>query len=244
MLALLLTVSPSVRHEAARIAVQAKADRQAGEFKNALREAQKAYALVPKPGLLLEIAEDHRGLGNWTEATTFYERYLATRPTGPGRALVKKRLAEAKGHAGQGGGDVLALAPLTATPLVAPAAPPPEAPLPPPPIVELSAPPPAAPVAAVTEPPPASGGEVTEAAPRHSRALAYSLIGIGAAAAVVAVVGWVEVSSYDGYVGTIASGTPASQAISRYNQANTWQVVAIATSIAAGLAGGAVAFTW
>jgi hypothetical protein len=105
----------------------------------------------------------------------------------------------------------------------------------PPPIVELP----------VGFTPAWTAGEVAEGAPKkHSRVLAYSLIGVGAAAAVVAVIGWVEVSSYNGYAGSIAAGTPGAQALSRLSQANAWQDVAIVTSIGVGLAGGAVALTW
>lgn len=194
----------------------------------ALGQALRAYALMPKPALLLEIAQDQSGLGKWGEAAKFYDLYLATHPTGPSKALAKKGYAEAKEHVDAG--DLMAVVPLGAAP---------------PPVV--AAPPPPPPVAPVPDPAPVwapTTAEATEGAPPHSHVLAYSLAGVAVAAAVFAVIGWAEVASYNGYVGSLAAGTPGSQALSRQSQANTWQIVAIGTSIATGLAAGAVVLTW
>ncbi|HUB05874.1 MAG TPA: hypothetical protein VMB50_02675 [Myxococcales bacterium] len=248
--------SASERHEADRLGAQAKADRLAGGFKAALGEATRAWQTYPRPVFLLEIAEDHRGLGEWAEAATYYERYLATRPAGANRALARKHFAEAKSHL-RGGGDVLAVAPLAPGPapaanplepaplVAAPLAP---APLAPPPVTQAQPPP--APPAAVADPfSTGTAGEVSQSAPaHHSHVLAYTLIGVAAASAVVAVIGWGNVVSYNNFEGSVASSNAgtfaATDAVSRKNQAQTWWDVGLATTIVAAVAGGAIAFTW
>ncbi|MHB8416747.1 MAG: tetratricopeptide repeat protein [Myxococcales bacterium] len=265
LLALFVSVVPasaSARHEADRLGAQARADRLAGAYRPALGEASRAYKLFPRPLFLFEMAEDHRGLGEWADALAYYERFLATRPAGGNRAIAKKHLAEAKSHTRSSAVDVLAVAPLAPSPLTAAplaAAPPASAapapnslevaPLAPPPVVEAPAAPPAPPAAVASAPPAGPEGEVAQEAPaHHSRWLAYTLIGLAGASAVVAVVGWANVASYNGYVGSIQQGPPKqTQAVAAKNaqsQAGTWQGAAIATTVVAALAGGSVAFAW
>ncbi len=240
LLALLIAVSPDARQDADRIAAQAKAHREAGSFKVALEEAQRAFIIYPKSAYLLEIALDQSALGKWTEAARVYQRYLTTKPKGENKQLAEKGLAEAQAHQ-SGDADPLAIAPLTPAPAPAPEAEPLataapltpastafEAQLAPPPLVELPA--------------------VSEPAPKaHSRVLAYTLIGVGAVAAVFAVIGWVEVANYNSYVGGLKLGGPGStgqNALSQQSAANTWWDVGLTTTIVAGLAGGGAAFTW
>jgi hypothetical protein len=237
LLALLIAVSPEVQQQADRLMAQAKANRAAGAFKDALDEAQRAYILVPKPAYLLEIAQDQSGLGKWMEAARVYEHYLATKPKGAARAQAEKALADARAHENEAPPpDPLAIAPLTP---VAPAAP--EAAAPAAPISDSSrafeaqlAPPPIVELPATSE----------EGPKRHSHVLAYSLIGVAAASVVFAVIGWVEVASYNSFVGSLKAGASGQNALSQQSSANSWQDVAITTTIVAGLSGGGVALTW
>jgi hypothetical protein len=52
----------------------------AGRFKEALEQLTVAYSLDPQPDLLYAIAQVHVKLGDCTQAITFYERFLSTRP--------------------------------------------------------------------------------------------------------------------------------------------------------------------
>jgi tetratricopeptide (TPR) repeat protein len=58
-----------------------------GKYKEALEELTLAYALDPKPELLYAIGQVHVQIGNCSEAISFYERFLATKPAkGPAGA--------------------------------------------------------------------------------------------------------------------------------------------------------------
>ncbi|HEY5934931.1 MAG TPA: hypothetical protein VIU61_09855 [Kofleriaceae bacterium] len=52
----------------------------AGRYKEALNELTIAYTLSPMPDILYAIAQVHVKLGDCTQAITFYERFLGTRP--------------------------------------------------------------------------------------------------------------------------------------------------------------------
>lgn len=51
-----------------------------GKLPEALAELKEAYVLDPRPELLFAIGQIHVGLGQCTEAITYYERYLGTKP--------------------------------------------------------------------------------------------------------------------------------------------------------------------
>lgn len=275
------TPSPSARHQAERLAAEARADRVNGSFKAPLEKAQHAYELYPNAAFLLEIARDYSLLSDWAHAKSYYERLLATHPSGPNRGAAKRGLAQAKEHL-KSGGDALAVTPLGGSPAPAPleatplaparlaaaplsAAPLTSAPLAPstptegadevapPPIVEAPAPQtaqatPAPPPADTTlAPAPAVEGpseEIAKEAPHHpSHALGHTFIGVAAASAIEAGVGWVEFASLNSQIGS-ASGIPATTVKGWQGTARTWDAVAIATTIVAGLAGGAAALAW
>jgi hypothetical protein len=262
LLALALAVSPSARHEAEQLYQSARADEAAGSVKMALTEATHAFALDPKPAYLLEIAQCQKTLGRWSEAAAAYQRYLAY-PQVKNRAAAKQSLAEVQSHLSNApAAGPLAIAPLVASPLVAaPAAPPPTAapattaagptPVATAPPVQASSkpePPPSAPVAAVTDSPAALSGEVSsDQTSGHTRVWAYTLIGVAVAAAAFGAVGWVNVASYNGYVSSVASGQVTSSGLSaqqNLSSAQTWQIVAISTTIGTVLAAGGAALTW
>lgn len=66
-----------------------------GQFAEALKEYLEAYDLKPLPGLLFNVAQCHRQLGQYERAAFFYRRYLALSPRPPKNAqMVKKLIAE------------------------------------------------------------------------------------------------------------------------------------------------------
>jgi tetratricopeptide (TPR) repeat protein len=248
VLALVLAVSASNRHEAEDLYRAARSDQASGSPKMALTEATHAYALDSKPMYLLEIAECQRDLGRWAEAAVSYQRYLAVAPA-RNRSAAKKALAEVQSHLGNlppakpAAGGELAIAPLVATPLLAPPAAEPPAP-PRTPVTAL--PPPPAPPAAVSDTPEVGAVSAGEE-DGHTRIWAYSLVGLAVASAAVGTVGWVNVASYNSYVSSVTSGelvSTGSTARQNLSSAQTWQIVAIATTIATGLAAGGAVFTW
>ena len=98
-----------------------------GNYSEAIREFTAGYALVPKPGFLLNLAQAHRRLNHFAQAREFCERFLAEAPTTePERGQVWTLLAEIQREQA-----------LTPRP---PPEPPPMAPLAPPPGAELLAP--------------------------------------------------------------------------------------------------------
>jgi hypothetical protein len=95
-----------------------------------------------------------------------------------------------------------------------------------------------APAAAVEEPPPRG----------RTHALAWTLGALGLAAGVVAIVGGVEIASFNSGVNAVNAGSappPSSGlAASQRSAAQTWQIAAIACSVAAAAGLTAAAFTW
>ncbi len=65
-----------------------------GKFEDALKGYEAAYDGKPLPGLLFNIAQCHRNLGNHERALFFYRRYLALDPATPNHALVEELIAE------------------------------------------------------------------------------------------------------------------------------------------------------
>jgi tetratricopeptide (TPR) repeat protein len=82
----------------------ALAAQDAKDYDTAIELYQKAYALVPHPVLLFDIAQAHRLAGRVDNAITFYKRYLDADPNGPQAStahdilaeIAAKRAAEAK----------------------------------------------------------------------------------------------------------------------------------------------------
>jgi len=66
----------------------------AGQFTEALGELTLAFALDPDPQLLFAIGQVHVKLGHCTEAITFYERFLATKPRAEEAATVRQAIAK------------------------------------------------------------------------------------------------------------------------------------------------------
>src|SRR5262245_38147581 len=83
--------------EAARAIVQ-KADRlyKLASYQEALEQYSSAYELYPAPGLLFNIGQCHRNLGNYERAVYFFEAYLKEEPKGAGASMAKQLLKESR----------------------------------------------------------------------------------------------------------------------------------------------------
>jgi tetratricopeptide (TPR) repeat protein len=71
---------------------QGRAAYREGRFADAGRLLREAYALVPEPVLLYNLARAHEGLGEFPEAIDAYERYLATAKDIPDRGAIERKL--------------------------------------------------------------------------------------------------------------------------------------------------------
>jgi len=65
-------------------------------WRKALDELNIAYTLDPEPELLYAIAQLHVALGECPQAITFYERYIASKPTEAREAVARKAIAICK----------------------------------------------------------------------------------------------------------------------------------------------------
>jgi tetratricopeptide (TPR) repeat protein len=66
---------------------------EAGRFDDAIHEYLAAHELVPEPVLLFNVALAYRAKGDHDWAATYFERYLALDPDGPGAAEARETLA-------------------------------------------------------------------------------------------------------------------------------------------------------
>ena len=85
---------PARRAQAKKLARQATRKYNAGLYREALEGYTRSYDTFPAPGLLFNIAQCHRGLGDHAAALRGYEAYLRERPDAPNRALVEELMAE------------------------------------------------------------------------------------------------------------------------------------------------------
>jgi tetratricopeptide (TPR) repeat protein len=93
---------PAARAEARSTTQRATRFYDHGRFEQALEGYQQAYALFPAPGLLFNIAQCHRELGQHQLAIERFEQYLRERPDAPNRALVLDLTAESRAALAQG----------------------------------------------------------------------------------------------------------------------------------------------
>jgi tetratricopeptide (TPR) repeat protein len=65
-----------------------------GAYREAIEKFKAAYQLEPAPGLLYNLGQAHRLLGDCEQALVMYRRFLATAPTGPTRERAEARIAD------------------------------------------------------------------------------------------------------------------------------------------------------
>jgi len=228
-------VSPQAELEAKELARRSQREYDLEHPDEALRDIERAYLLDPRPGLLFNLGQCHRKLHHWEQAETAYRSYLHYRPDAPNREVVLELIEEMRQERLRAPPPVV-IVPLPApvpVPRVAPspprAKPPPRSPAPP----VAKAPPP---TAGPAVPPPIPPNVWAEDLPRphRSHAAAWTFVGVGAAAAIVAVVGAVEVSQYESTASDVGNEqanrqnpvTPSySSVASLESQALTWRAV-------------------
>lgn len=80
--------------QARKLAAQAQAHFDLGEYQEAIRDFRDAYRLVPSPGFLYNLGQSYRLEGDCVSATTMYENYLRLAPKSRYRPIVKKHLSK------------------------------------------------------------------------------------------------------------------------------------------------------
>lgn len=88
--------SRRARARAKRHYKRGKAAFDGGRFREALREYQRAYAVLPLPGLLFNIGQSHRNLGHYEQAIAAFRLYLRKSPEASNRPAVERLIAELK----------------------------------------------------------------------------------------------------------------------------------------------------
>ena len=82
------------RREASEHVQRGDAFKESADYAAAAREYQKAYALVPHPVLIFNLAQVHRLAGDRERAIEHYERYLAADPNGRASRQARQFAAE------------------------------------------------------------------------------------------------------------------------------------------------------
>jgi tetratricopeptide (TPR) repeat protein len=85
------------RATAKKLAQKATRKYNLGQYRDALDGYTRAYDTFPAPGLLFNIGQCHRGLGDHEQAIRSYEAYLREQPDASNRTLVEELLAEEEG---------------------------------------------------------------------------------------------------------------------------------------------------
>jgi tetratricopeptide (TPR) repeat protein len=228
ILLLQLIATPTDLREAERLVHASMSDYDLGFFDKALHEAEDAYRRDPLPLILFNIGQCHRALEHWEKAAFYFRRYLQKLPDAPNRALVESLLTAIDYK-------------LKAQQLPAPA---------PAPVVVVAAPPPPAssPATPVSIAPTALEASVT---PPHSHTTAWVLGAVTLACVAVAVVGIVEVQSYESLRGQLATERSYTQwqrdsttVLGEASGATSWEVAAITAGAAALATGTGAVLTW
>jgi hypothetical protein len=236
-------------------------------FELALRHAEEAYRLDPRPEILFNLAQCHRGLHHWDQAAFLYKRYLAKLPDAPNHKIAEELLAEMQQRSkDQPKSSPPALGPKTAG--QAPAIQPPPVVLAAPPVVLAPEPPTAAPpTKTAPEPPiaapPAKTAPAPAAAiepriekplhPRRSHATSYALGAVAVVGVVLTVIGIVYVENFESVLGRLNSTKVESYAAwtadeataaSEQPHARGWEWVAGVSATVAAATGTSAVLTW
>jgi tetratricopeptide (TPR) repeat protein len=83
-----------LREQARRLVTEGQAAQDGGRYDEAIALYERAYALVPHPELLYNLAQAHRLKGDLDPALAHYRRYLAIDPKGRVSADARRRVTE------------------------------------------------------------------------------------------------------------------------------------------------------
>ena len=103
LLAAVAAAMPALGRDAAEVRARdqfrvGQAAYAAGEYERALTAFSAAYGLQPVPGLLFNIAQCHRKLGNYERAAVFFQQYLYLSPSNENTSTVRALLIEAQAN--------------------------------------------------------------------------------------------------------------------------------------------------
>jgi tetratricopeptide (TPR) repeat protein len=157
-----------------------------GKYNEAIEEYQKVYLLADDPNMLFNIAQCYKLSDRPEEAVRFYRNFLRRSPNAPNRTLVEKLIAELEKQIDEKKKTAPTTPPTTPPPTET--APPPNTTSPPPPATTTpppmtTMPPPTEPAGTVVQP-----IQPVEPPPPKSRALPYTLLGVGGALIVTSVI--------------------------------------------------------
>jgi tetratricopeptide (TPR) repeat protein len=96
--------------EARQLASRAQVHFDLGEYEQAVVAYREAYRLVPSPGLLYNLGQAYRLMGDCVAATTMYRNYLRLAPRSEYRSMVRRHLTNLEDcyQERTGGGVILA----------------------------------------------------------------------------------------------------------------------------------------
>jgi tetratricopeptide (TPR) repeat protein len=190
-----------------------------GKYPEAVDEYQKVYEIDGDPVMLYNIAQAYRLNDQPQEAIHFYRRYLQRAPEARNREDVERKIAaqekliDEKRKAAAAVQPPPSTTPQTTKPKVEPAEPPP--------------PPPPAPVVTIPTPPPQPEGPSTT-----RRIVGWSMIGVGVAADVVAIIEGVRAKNRSDQLSQVTSTNQAYYDPNIWSQGHTANIVAIVCGIA------------
>jgi tetratricopeptide (TPR) repeat protein len=196
-----------------------------GKYQEAVDEYQKVYEIDGDPVMLYNIGQAYRLNDQPQESIHFYRRYLQRSPEARNRDDVERKIAALEKLIEERRKAAAAVAP-----------PPPKVEPPPPPKVEPPPPPVVTPVVVAPAPPPPEPPSTTR------RVLGWSLIGVGIAADVVAVIEGISAKNKADQLTTLSMQPNAvfdAHAQQLQSDGKTANIVAIVC----GIAGTAVAVT-
>jgi tetratricopeptide (TPR) repeat protein len=84
------------QQQALRLFEQGKQAYREGRFEDSVKLLEQAFALVPEPVLLYNLARAHEGTGNFPSAIEAYERYLKSEQEIPDRGAIEQKLTSLK----------------------------------------------------------------------------------------------------------------------------------------------------
>ncbi len=94
--AALLASAPAIAEpipkKARELAAHGREMHKRGDYERAIAAFKEAYVLAPSAGLLFNLAQAYRLMGNCDDASLMYRRYLATNPAPDARAIAETHL--------------------------------------------------------------------------------------------------------------------------------------------------------
>src|SRR5262249_31765764 len=84
---------PQIPQKARKLVDTGRAAHEKGEYARAIALFKEAYVIAPSPGLLFNLGQAYRLMGNCDDAALMYHRYLDASPSSEGRSLAELHLA-------------------------------------------------------------------------------------------------------------------------------------------------------